>query len=44
MTFSKTTPSMLAKEIAANIGKKVDYVEMPMDGVKNVAEIIGKFL
>ncbi|MDD1744202.1 MAG: hypothetical protein LUQ20_00080 [Candidatus Methanoperedens sp.] len=42
MLFSKTTPEMLAKEAISNIGKKVEYLDMPIDGCKKAAEVIAK--
>jgi UDP:flavonoid glycosyltransferase YjiC (YdhE family) len=44
MFYSKTTPEMLAEEAAANIGKKVECLDFPMDGCKKAAEVIAKFI
>lgn len=44
MTYSETTPEMLASAIVENIGKKVDYIPLPLDGAKKAAEIIAKSL
>jgi UDP-N-acetylglucosamine:LPS N-acetylglucosamine transferase len=44
MTFSETTPEMLAKQIVDNVGKNVDYIPLPLDGAKRSAEIIAKCL
>jgi len=44
MSYSKTTPEILAEKIIANIGKEVDYASVPTDGGKKSAELISKFL
>ena len=44
MMYSQTTPEMLAEKIIANIGKDVDYADIPIDGAKKAAQLIGKFL
>ncbi|MGA2574092.1 MAG: glycosyltransferase [Candidatus Methanomethylicaceae archaeon] len=44
MLFSKTTPEALAQAVVSNIGKKVEYLEMPIDGCKKAAEVIAKFM
>jgi predicted glycosyltransferase len=40
MRFPGTTPQMLAEAAVANLGKKVDYVDVPVDGARKAAEII----
>ncbi len=40
MSFSKTTPRILAEKIVKNIGKEVRYANIPVDGARKVAEII----
>lgn len=44
MSYSQTTPEMLAEKIFANIGKEVDYASVPTDGGKKSAELISKLL
>jgi len=44
MTYSKTTPELLAKEVISKINKKVDYMSIPTQGDQKAAEIIGTFL
>lgn len=44
MRFPKTTPEALAQTATSNIGKKVDYLDMPLDGCKKAAEAIAKFM
>lgn len=40
MDYSKTTPESLCRAVVENIGKKVDYPEIPLDGAKKAAQII----
>ena len=40
MVFSQTTPEMLADAIAENIGKKVTYSPLPLDGARIAASHI----
>jgi len=40
MNFHETTPTCLAETIIANIGKKVDYESIPVNGAKKAAQII----
>ncbi|MDD1756445.1 MAG: hypothetical protein LUQ39_06390, partial [Methanomassiliicoccales archaeon] len=40
MRYPGTTPQMLAEAAVANLGKKVDYVDVPVDGARKAAEII----
>jgi predicted glycosyltransferase len=44
MNFSKTTPEILAKEVVANIGKEVNYANIPTDGAQKTANLIGELL
>lgn len=44
MRFYKTTPESLAEEVVKNIGKKVEWAEVPTDGASRCAEIIVKHL
>ena len=44
MDFSKTTPEVLAKEVAENIGKEVRYANIPTDGARKASDLIGEFL
>jgi UDP:flavonoid glycosyltransferase YjiC (YdhE family) len=44
MLFPRTTPEALAQVVVSNIGKKVEYLDMPIDGCKKAAEVIAKFM
>lgn len=44
MQFSKTTPEMLAEKVISNIGKKVSYPSIPIDGAQNTVRIIKQIL
>ena len=44
MKFSRTTPESLAKEVMTNIGKKVEYTEIPIDGAQKAAKSISELL
>ena len=44
MEFSKTTPELLAKKIISNIGKKVIYGTIPVDGAHKAAKLISELL
>jgi UDP:flavonoid glycosyltransferase YjiC (YdhE family) len=44
MLFPRTTPEALAQAIVSNIGKKVQYLDMPIDGCKKAAEVIAKLM
>lgn len=44
MTYSETTPELLAKEVISNIDKRTDYVSISTNGAQTAAELIGKFL
>ena len=44
LKFSKTTPEILAREVVNNIGKKVLYEKIPVDGVKKLVDLIDKVL
>lgn len=40
MVFSEITPELLTKSIIENIGVKVNYPKVPLDGAKKTAELI----
>jgi UDP-N-acetylglucosamine:LPS N-acetylglucosamine transferase len=40
MLFSRTTPSVLAQQALAVIGKPVDYADIPTDGARRAAELV----
>jgi UDP-N-acetylglucosamine:LPS N-acetylglucosamine transferase len=44
MSFKNTTPEILAESIADNIGKEITYDPIPVDGARNAAEKIRRFL
>ena len=44
MRYSQTTPAMLAREVVNNIGKKVQYANVPPDGAQKAAKLISDFL
>jgi predicted glycosyltransferase len=44
MRYSETTPELLAEEALANMGKKVNYPPLPLDGAQNAAEIISQLI
>ena len=44
MRFPQTSPEILAQRIKENIGKKVDYSEVPLDGARKSAEIMARYL
>ena len=44
MKFSKTSPELLAKQVILNIGRKVDYESIPIDGAKKAANLISELL
>jgi predicted glycosyltransferase len=44
MSFSKTTPRIIADTIVDNIGKEVQYASIPVDGARKASEIISKQL
>lgn len=44
MDYSNTTPQSLADAITQNLGKKVDYANIPTDGAQKAAELISKLL
>ena len=41
MMYSETTPEILAQQIITNLGKNVDYSDIPIDGAKKAAQLIG---
>lgn len=44
MSYSKTTPVSLAKEVMSNIGKKVSYRPISTDGAQRAAQLISHLL
>lgn len=44
MTFSKTTPSSLAKQVISNLGKEVNYASIPTDGAQKAVQLIKQLL
>lgn len=44
MQYSKTTPEMLAEKIIANIGLKVNYPSIPLDGAKNTVKVLRQII
>ena len=44
MSYSQTTPEILAREILKNINKEVQYAKVPTDGAQKAAKIISEFI
>lgn len=44
MSLGETTPEELAKVALENIGAEVDYADIPLDGAKEAARIVGEML
>jgi hypothetical protein len=44
MTHSKTTPELLGEAILSNLGKTVDYANIPINGSNEAARIIDELL
>lgn len=44
MTFRDTTPEDLAEVALENVGKEVDYADIPLDGAEKAAKLIGEML
>ena len=44
MSFSETTPMELATSVTENIGSEVNYTDIPVDGAKRAAKLIGDML
>ena len=44
MNYATTSKEVLAKAIQENIGKKVNYPSVPIDGAQKAAELINEFL
>ena len=44
MSFSETTPMELATSVTENIGSQVNYTDIPVDGAKRAAKLIGDML
>jgi UDP-N-acetylglucosamine:LPS N-acetylglucosamine transferase len=44
MRYYQTTPESLADTVVQNIGKKVDYADIPVDGSRKAAEVMARYL
>lgn len=44
MRYYQTTPEKLADAVVQNIGKPVDYANIPLDGARMAAEVMAKYL
>ena len=44
MKYSETTPESLAEVVLSNLGKEVEYPNIPTDGAKKAAQIINRML
>ena len=44
MEYSETTPESLADAILQNIGKNVDYADIPTNGAQKAAELVSRLL
>lgn len=44
MKYSETKPELLAKQAVLDIGKKVDYASIPIDGAQKAAKSISELL
>jgi predicted glycosyltransferase len=44
MRYYQTTPEKLADAVVRNIGKKIDYADIPVDGARKAAEIMARYL
>jgi UDP-N-acetylglucosamine:LPS N-acetylglucosamine transferase len=44
MDYANTTPQSLADAIVQNLGKKVDYADIPIYGAQKAAQFISKLL
>jgi UDP-N-acetylglucosamine:LPS N-acetylglucosamine transferase len=44
MRYYQTTPESLAEAVVQNIGKKVDYADIPVDGARKAAEVMAQYL
>jgi UDP-N-acetylglucosamine:LPS N-acetylglucosamine transferase len=44
MKYSETTPELLAEQALSNIGKRVDYASIPIDGAQKAAKLISNLL
>jgi len=44
MSYSQTTPEVLAKKVISNLGKEVSYAPIPTDGAQKAAQLIGQLL
>ncbi len=44
MVYSQTTPEILADKVIANLGKKVNYPKIPVNGAQKAAQLISQLL
>jgi predicted glycosyltransferase len=44
MSYSETTPALLAEEVISNIGRTVSYPPIPTDGAQKTAQLIAQLL
>ncbi len=44
MQYSKTTPEMLAEKIISNIGAKINYPSIPLDGAKKTVKVLRQII
>jgi len=44
MVYSQTTPEILAEKVITNLGKKVNYPPIPVDGAQKAAQLISQLL
>lgn len=44
MSYSATTPEMLAEQVISSLDKEVDYADVATDGARNAAELISALL
>jgi predicted glycosyltransferase len=44
MRYYQTTPESLAETAVRNIGKEVDYADIPVDGARKAAEVMAQYL
>ncbi len=44
MQFSQTTPAMLAEKVVSQIGSRVNYPAIPLDGAKNTVKVLRQII